>query len=413
MGSTRRFGRITVAAVGATLLVAGLAGCGGDAAASVGSTVKVMTWAPEDEVAGAQPGVTALATVIAKLVNDSGGLHGSPLQVLTCNEHGTPAGAAACAQQAVNEGVAAVVGSYSQNGDSFMPVLEAAGIPYLGGFGLSSEEFTSSLSYPVNGGYQALLAGNGEQLVQSGCRRVAVVSPNTPAATTMLNFLDVGLATGHVQAVPITTAPGRTDYSAEAAQAIGDEARHSCVTTTLDPASTATFFDDYRRIAPKHTQLSAVVGSVQQSLIDSTGGDSGPLRAVLATGWYPPDSSPVWAELHAAVKKYAFTNNDINPADPGEQTTWIAYEVLRKAAAAIQGTLTAGSLRSYLNYCDPITTGQTPPLAWRAADMLALASAPRLVNTQVNFLQVRNGQLAQLGSGPVDVRKLLVNTRAA
>ena len=413
MGSTRRSGRIAVAAVGAALLVAGLAGCGGDANASVGSPVKVMTWAPEDGAPGDQPGVTALATAVAKEVNATGGLQGRPLQVITCNEHGTPAGATACANQAVSEKVVAVVGSYSQNGDSFMPVLEAGGIPYLGGFGLTSEEFASSLSYPVNGGYLSLLAGNGEQLVQSGCQRVAVVSPNTPAATTMLNFLNVGLATGHIQAVEITTAPGRTDYTTEAAQAIGGDLRHSCVTTTLDPASTATFFDDYRRLAPRHTQLSSVIGSIQQSLVDSTGGDGGPLRAALATGWYPPDASPAWNELHATVKKYAFTDNSINPADPGEQTTWIAYEVLRKAVSAIQGTVTAQTLRSYLNYCAPIVTGQTPPLAWRSGDLLSLGSAPRLVNTQVRFLQVRDGQLAQVGAGAVDVRKLLVNTTAS
>ena len=413
MGSTRRIGRLSVAAVGATVLVAGLAGCGGNADASEGSAVKVMTWAPENSAVGGQPGVTALAEAIAKLVDGTGGLQGHSLDVITCNEHNTAAGATACANEAVSDNVAAVVGSYSQYGDSFMPILEADSIPYIGGFGLSSEEFTSPLSYPVNGGYQALLAGNGEQLVQSGCRRVAVVSPDSAVGAGMLNFLNVGLATGHIDAVEISATPGGTDYTAEAAKAIGADLPHSCVTTTLDPASTATFFDDYRRLAPQHTQLSSVIGSFQQSLVDSTGGDAGPLRAALATSWYPPDSSPVWNGLHDAVKKYAFTDNRINAADPGEQTTWIAYEVLRKAATAIKGPITASSLRSYLNYCDPISTGQTPPLAWRNTDMLALATAPRLVNTEVSFLQVRKGELAQAGTGPVDVRSLLVSTTGA
>ncbi len=414
MGSTlRRIGRLSVAAVGATVLVAGLAGCGGKADASEESTVKVMTWAPEKTAVGGQPGVTALAEAVGKMVNATGGLQGRHLDVITCNEQNTAAGATACANKAVSDHVAAVVGSYSQYGDSFMPILESALIPYIGGFGLSPEEFSSPLSYPVNGGYQALLAGNGEQLVQSGCRRVAVVSPDTPVGASMINFLDVGLATGHIEAEEITATPGLTDYTDQATQAIGADLKHSCVTTTLDPASTATFFDDYRRLDPQHTQLSSVIGSMQQSLVDSTGGDSGPLRALLATSWYPPDSSKVWNGLHDAVKQYAFTDNRINTADPGEQTTWIAYEVLRKAATAIKGPLTSSSLRGYLNFCDPITTGQTPPLAWRNTDMLPLGTAPRLVNTEVSFLQVRKGQLAQAGSGPVDVRSLLVSTTGA
>ncbi|MFC1415297.1 ABC transporter substrate-binding protein [Streptacidiphilus cavernicola] len=413
MGSTRRIGRLSAAAAGAALLVAGLTGCGGNADASEGSTVTVMTWAPVNSAVGGQPGVTALAEAIGKLVNGTGGLAGRRLKVVTCNELNTAAGATACADLAVSDGVAAVVGSYSQYGEAFMPVLEAASIPYIGGFGITPEEFSSPMSYPVNGGYQALLAGNGEQLVQSGCRRVAVVSPKTDVGASMLNFLNVGLATGHIDAVQIAADPGGTDYTAEATQAIGADLPHSCVTTTLDPADTATFFDDYRRLGPRHTQLSSVIGSFQQSLVDSTGGDAGPLRDALATSWYPPDSSKVWDGLHDAVKKYAFTDNRINTADPGEQTTWIAYEVLRKAAAAIQGPVTASTLRSYLNFCDPITTGQTPPLAWRNVDMLALATAPRLVNTQVSFLQVRNGQLSQARSGPVDVRSLLVSTGGA
>jgi ABC-type branched-subunit amino acid transport system substrate-binding protein len=399
-----------VAAVAVVLLVAGLAGCGGDADASDGSPVKVMTWAPENTAVGGQPGVTALAEAIGKLVDDTGGLQGHPLQVLTCDERNTVAGATDCANRAASENVVAVVGSYSQNADAFMPVLEAAGIPYLGGFGLSPREFTSPLSYPVNGGYEALLAGNGEQLVQSGCRRVAVVSPDTAAGADVLNFLNVGLATGHIEAVEIPATPGGTDYTAQATRAIGADLPHSCVTTTLDPASTATFFDDYRRLAPRHTQLSSVIGSFQQSLVDSTGGDAGPLRAALATSWYPPDSSPVWDGLHAAVKKYAFTDNRINPADPGEQTTWIAYEVLRAAVAGVKGPITSTALRNRLDLGGPISTGQTPPLAWRNTDLLALTTAPRLVNTQVSFLQVRHGQLAEAGKGPVDVRSLLVST---
>ncbi|BFO22444.1 hypothetical protein SHKM778_88320 [Streptomyces sp. KM77-8] len=40
-------------------------------------------------------------------------------------------------------GAVAVVGSYSQYADSFMPALEGAGIPYIGGYGVTNNEFTS------------------------------------------------------------------------------------------------------------------------------------------------------------------------------------------------------------------------------------------------------------------------------
>lgn len=51
---------------------------------------------------------------------------------------------------------------------------------------------------------------------------------------------------------------------------------------------TSTFFDSLRRVGdekPK-VRLSSVLGSVQQSVIDSTGGPGSPLENAYITGWY-------------------------------------------------------------------------------------------------------------------------------
>jgi ABC-type branched-subunit amino acid transport system substrate-binding protein len=93
-----------------------------------------MTWAPENTNATNMPGMPAMATAYAKYINAKGGISGHQLKVLTCNEHNTTTGAA-------DESVAAVVGSYSQHSTSFLSTLEAEGIPYLGGFGVTDDEF--------------------------------------------------------------------------------------------------------------------------------------------------------------------------------------------------------------------------------------------------------------------------------
>ncbi|CAM5666262.1 hypothetical protein SBADM41S_09082 [Streptomyces badius] len=62
-----------------------------------------------------------------------------------------------------------------------MPALEAGGVPYIGGYGASTEEFSSYLSYPVNGGQSALLAGHGRQLARPGCGPTGPGSPGTGA----------------------------------------------------------------------------------------------------------------------------------------------------------------------------------------------------------------------------------------
>ena len=139
-----------------------VAGCGvvpGVTGGSGDDTITVMTWAPENTGATNKPGMPAFAEAYGRWVNAHGGLGGRPLRVLTCDEHDDAVAAARCARRAVAENAVAVVGSYSQHGDAFLPTLEAAGIPYIGGYGLTHDEFTSPLSYPVNGGQPALLAG--------------------------------------------------------------------------------------------------------------------------------------------------------------------------------------------------------------------------------------------------------------
>jgi hypothetical protein len=189
------------------------------------------------------------------------------------------------------------------------------------------------------------------------------------------------------------------------AKAIGADRPHDCVTSALDAASTQTLFDSWRQAAPAHTRLAALIGSFQQSLVDSTGGADGPLEGALATGWYPPDSNPVWNEMHAVIKKYAFTNNSINPSDPGVETTWIAYEVFKKVADGIKGrAVTAQSVHAAFDATGPVSTdGATPPLAWQDSNLVSLAATPRTVNTDVTFQVVQNGQLTESHDGLINV----------
>ncbi|WP_037608276.1 ABC transporter substrate-binding protein [Streptacidiphilus rugosus] len=406
-GRTTRRTKLAAAIVVTALLGSGAAGCGGSASADDGDAITVMTWAAMDSRAGSEPGMPALAQAVAKYFDDNGGVAGHPVRVITCDEHGTRDGAIACANQAASEQVVAVVGSSSQFGDQFMPILESAGISYVGGSGASAAEFTSPYSYPVNGGYQTLLVGNGEQLATAGCRRIAIVRPDTAVGDSMFTDLSNGLAAYNLTAVDVKAAAGRTNYENEIAAAVGPDRAHNCVTSAMDAASTQTLFDGWRRLSP-HARLSALIGSFQQSLVDSMGGADSTLEGALATGWYPPDGSPVWNQLHAVMKKYAFTDNSINASDPGVETTWVAYEVFKKVVDRIQGPITAMTVHAAFDATGPVDTGgATPPLAWQDPNLVALQSAPRTVNTFVSFQQVRNGVLTESRSGLVNVAAAL------
>ncbi|GAA3017259.1 ABC transporter substrate-binding protein [Kitasatospora albolonga] len=403
-------GRRTAAAVTAALLLpALLSACGGPADAAGTEEVTVMTWAPSGTGTTDRPGMTLLAEAIGRELNSTGGLFGRKVRVLTCNEQNSADGAAACAEQAVAEHALAVVGSYSQYGDSYIPVLEKAGIPYIGGYGLSTPEFSSPLSYPVSGGTPALIAGSGKQLTEAGCKNIALIRPDTRAGDTLLGYLAGALKGSGIKISDIKAPERSNDYTGIAKKAIGDDRAGGCVVAALGAEPTANLLDPFRRLEPKRTQLASVIGSFQQSVVDSTGGDSGPLGGAYATGWYPPESSHVWNVLRTTVRQQA-NGAVIDVSDPGVQTTWVAYEVLRTAVerAGNEKQLTSKALRNVLDSGEPIETGgATPALSWGMTNMLPSADSPRLVNTSVTFQRVQGGRLTLQREGFVDVRTTL------
>jgi ABC-type branched-subunit amino acid transport system substrate-binding protein len=379
-----------------------------------------MTWAPQDTGATNKPGMPALARAYARWVNAQGGLGGRKLNVLTCNDHNDSVAAAKCARRAVNENAVAVVGSYSQYADSFFPVLEGARIPYIGGYGLTNTEFTSPLSYPVNGGQPALLAGLGSALAGS-CGPVTLVRPDTIAGDQLPALLDSGLVSGgHERAHDQRAAEDATAYDDQSARALAREGtgggRPGCVVPILGDR-TGTFMDSFRRAREDHPDVrtATVLGSVDQTTVNASGGESGPYEGAYVTGWYPAVGDPAWDALKKLIKEQAFGDNDVDAADAGVQTTWIAYTVFKEVVASLgDGEVSADTVRRALDDGLEVRTGGlTPDLRWTFADKLASVGFPRLVNADVTLQVVRDGHLVSARRGAVDTTRTLQNADVA
>ncbi|MEV5435096.1 ABC transporter substrate-binding protein [Streptomyces sp. NPDC052682] len=407
--------RLRSAALAAGALVACVslaAGCGvvpGTTGGSGDDPITVMTWAPEGTKATNKPGMPAFARAYARWINANGGINGRKLNVLTCNDHNDGVEAAKCARRAVKENAVAVVGSYSQYTDTFFPPLEAAGIAYIGGYGITNDEFTSPLSYPVNGGQPALLAGLGSALARS-CGPVTLVRPDTIAGDQLPTLLDAGLTEGgHPASHDQRAAEDATEYDGQAQRALesatADAARRGCVVPALGDR-TGTFMDFFRRARADYPDVrtATVLGSVDQTTIDATGGAAGPYEDSYITGWYPVASDPRWDGMKKVIRREAFGDNRIDPADAGVQTTYIAYTVFRQAVESLGGgEVSADTVRRALDGGLQVTTGGlTPTLRWRFQDKLASVGFPRLVNANVTLQVVRQGRLVAVRKGFVD-----------
>ncbi|MYW68032.1 ABC transporter substrate-binding protein [Streptomyces sp. SID8379] len=411
--SKRTSSSLTALAAGTALV----AGCGlvpGATADSGARPITVMTWAPQKTGATNKPGMPAMAQAYARWVNAHGGIGGRTLKVLTCNDHNDSVDAAKCARSAVDQDVVAVVGSYSQYGRSFMSPLESAGIPYIGGYGVSDSEFASPLSYPVNGGQAALLAGTGQQL-STDCARTVLVRPDTVAGDELVSLMNTGLALRHrPAATDLRAAEDATDYADQAERALrtasADPGGKGCVVAALGER-TDTFFDSFRRLRADYpaVRTASVLGSVDQSAVDRSGGAHGPYEGAYVTGWYPASQDARWATMKKALKEKAFGDNRIDAADAGAQTTWIAYTVLRQVVESLgTGEVTSDTVRRALDKGLKVTTGGlTPPLRWDYAHMSAAGGYPRLVNARVTFQRVTDGRLTATRASVVDVTDTL------
>jgi ABC-type branched-subunit amino acid transport system substrate-binding protein len=407
---------MSAAALGACASL--LAGCGvipGTTAGSGDGSITVMTWAPWDTSATNKPGMPAMATAYAKWINKHGGINGRKLKVLTCNDHNTSVSAAKCARQAVQENVVAVVGSYSEFSDSYFAPLEGAGIPYIGGYGVTTEEFTRALSYPVNGGQPALLAGLGKELAPT-CGPVTLVRPDSIAGDDLPPLLNAGLsAGGHAAATDQLAADDATEYATQSVRALksasGGSGKEGCVVPSLGDR-TDTFMDSFRRDRQDYPAVHAatVLGSVDQTEINSTGGQSGPYEGSYITGWYPVAGDARWDPMKKAINEVAFGDNRIDPADAGVETTWIAYTAFKTVVNSLgSGDITADTVRRALDDGVKVTTGGlTPTLRWSPRDdNLASVGLARLVNAAVTLQIVRKGVLVSAKKGFFDMTRTL------
>jgi hypothetical protein len=242
-----------------------------------------------------------------------------------------------------------------------------------------------------------------------------LVRPDSIAGDELPGLLDAGLKAGGHTPVHDQMAPeDATEYSVQAdralKQATAVPGKKGCVIPALGDR-TSIFMDSFRRIRDDYpaVRTDAVLGSVDQTVINASGGQSGPYEGSYITGWYPVASDPRWDPMKKMISEEAFGDNRIDPADAGVQTTWIAYTVLRAVLEKIgSGEVSADSVRRTLDDGLRVDTGGlTPPLRWQMSGPFAGAGLARLVNADVTLQVVRQGQLVSATKGLVDVTKTL------
>lgn len=383
----------------ASVLILGLTACGGgddDADTAkptqdpditfTGAPIKVMTLTPYDTDTINFKAALDVAEGAKVALNNAGGINGHEVQVIPCNEGADPNKAAECARQAVEEKVSAVIGGFSANGDTIMPILEKAGIAWIAPPVISAAELSSKHSYPVVPGVIAQ-AGLGAKAAEDDCDTVANVMYDLPSSDSVKELGNVGLASqGHEPATVIPVPPTTTDFSS-IAQEISE---FDCAIMSIPSGPLVGVATAGASLGSK-TKYYTFPGTLTDSAISQAGGT---LDTAVTMSPFPPSGDDVWDDAKAAVGEMADEENG-GWSYMSYQSTWVGYQLLATVLKDSDDVSAAGVTAAFDKAGAVDTAGFTPALDF--TEEFAAPGMNRVFNTQVVFHVIEDGELTQDG----------------
>jgi branched-chain amino acid transport system substrate-binding protein len=178
---------------------AGTSSAAGTASAAAASSAGLAKYLPGKKAAGtpvkiglinnegsspvAEPSTGDAAVAAADYANaELGGIGGHPIQVIRCAENEDVASATACANEMVQDNVAAVDIGTTGLGNTIVPIITKAGIPYVSATGSSSDELSTPGTFMWTGGFPADLGGMAKLAGQHGYKKVTAFVIDAPSA---------------------------------------------------------------------------------------------------------------------------------------------------------------------------------------------------------------------------------------
>src|SRR5580693_9506228 len=148
-----------------------------------GTPVKIGLINNEGSSPVAEPSTGDAAVAAADYANaELGGIGGHPIQVIRCSENEDTASATACANEMVQDNVAVVVIGTTGLGNTIVPIITKAGIPYVSATGSSSDELSTPGTFMWTGGFPADLGGMAKLAGEHGYKKVTAFVIDAPSA---------------------------------------------------------------------------------------------------------------------------------------------------------------------------------------------------------------------------------------
>ena len=273
-----------------------------------------------------------------------GGVKGRPLSLIHCASLGTPDSAINCANEAVGDKPDVVIKGVDIAGGSAVPIVTAAGLPYVTLNAGSPDEVNHKLAYSLTSGFAAQFAPVAAYAKAKGYKSVGVIFTNVqPLSTPLDGPFAALLAKDGIKYVPepvdITSADLTPNYSALLAKHVGA----ILVVTTLAQCTASlqarsSLSDTTPLFMSSSCDVPSALSAVQSSATNNT------IFALQDTSAVPTDKDTQTYQL--AMKTYEPSANTGSFAPSGFESIVDFYRAMMTAsdpasldAASVNATL--------------------------------------------------------------------------
>jgi ABC-type branched-subunit amino acid transport system substrate-binding protein len=353
-----------------------------------GEPIKLMVTGAFDAFGADYSQVPAAAMAAADAIEADGGINGSPIEILECNQASANE-ASDCARQAVEEGVIATVGTFSSFAADTLPILEEAGIPQVAPYLVGFEDYTGAINYPVMGGTLSAVAGMGAQLADSGAEAINVTYLDIGPGALAAGLADVGAESRNAEVISQTPVPeGTVDFSPQVAEATeGNPDGVAMLLTTRDAPGYVRALEQAGFEGDKAASTSSFTPSQIEELGDTVEGLQVP-NAFLPASYTENETVQ---QFNDEIDTYA---GDI-VKDDAAQNAWLGVHLI---ADLMEGAnqVTSATLTEALDTTGPIDLGLLPPISFQEGitiEALAPGVELRVFNPTVVYTVVEGGAL--------------------
>ncbi len=174
---------------------------------ATGSPIRIGLINPEGGPAVSQPSNREAAEAVVAYANANlGGIAGHPVELVACASKEDPASNRDCANKMVEAKVSAVVVTATAYGDTMVPIIAGAGIPYLTPAGVSGAEMTTPNAFTLTGGFAGTLKSMASYAGSKGYKKVTAFVTDSGAAAPTAKAMGgpaFGAAGIDLQVVPV------------------------------------------------------------------------------------------------------------------------------------------------------------------------------------------------------------------